>query len=306
MTGTPPSVSCVLNVFRRPESLVRQLAAIDRQTVPVEAVFVWQNGSDYKIPTEVDARATLARCSRNLGVWARFAFALNVESEYVCMLDDDTIPGRRWIENCLATMESDQGLLGTRGMRFRSSLSYHHAEEVGWRSPNADVRRVDIVGHAWFFRREWLNDFWSEPPVVPADRLRGEDIHFSYALQKRRGLGTYVPPHPADEPEFWGSQPETGLNLGLGRESISGQTGAMDAFQTVYRAYVKSGFQLCGAGTRIDNAVAVAATVARSDRVARLQKRLPLVQRVRRIGASLFSASDTQSGSGGSEETGSR
>ena len=30
-------------------------------------------------------------------------------------------------------------------------------------------------------------------------------MHFSYVLQKHYGLKTYVPPHPADDVEMWGS-----------------------------------------------------------------------------------------------------
>lgn len=288
MNGAIPSVSFVLNVFRRQESLSAQLAAIDSQTVPIQSVFIWQNGSDSEIPGEIDARSTVARCSENLGVWSRFAFALNTDSEYVCMLDDDTIPGRRWIENCLTTIKTHEGLLGTRGMRFRSPLSYHHADDFGWRSPNSVTERVDVVGHAWFFKREWLHEFWAEPPALPAQVLKGEDIHFSYVMQQRLGLGTYVPPHPPEDLDLWGSQPKWALELGMGEESISGQYGAMDEFQKVYRAYIKQGFTLCSTGRKMDDAVALAAGFARSSRFTRLSRRLPVLRRVKSFAARRF------------------
>ncbi|GAB4340695.1 MAG: hypothetical protein Fur0042_01580 [Cyanophyceae cyanobacterium] len=33
----------------------------------------------------------------------------------------------------------------------------------------------------------------------------GEDMHFSYTLQKYLGIRTYVPPHPVNVPDLWGS-----------------------------------------------------------------------------------------------------
>ena len=71
-------------------------------------------------------------------------------------------------------------------------------------NPSEEVEQVDIMGHCWFFEREWLRAYWAE---MPSTKLisGGEDMHFSYALQKHFGLGTYVPPHPKDDKEMWGS-----------------------------------------------------------------------------------------------------
>ena len=33
----------------------------------------------------------------------------------------------------------------------------------------------------------------------------GEDMHFSYVLQHRLGLYSYIPPQPEDDPELWAS-----------------------------------------------------------------------------------------------------
>jgi hypothetical protein len=49
------------------------------------------------------------------------------------------------------------------------------------------VGEADIVGHSWFFERELLTAFWRELPDPKFDRA-GEDIHFSYMLQKYLGL----------------------------------------------------------------------------------------------------------------------
>jgi hypothetical protein len=39
----------------------------------------------------------------------------------------------------------------------------------------------------------------------------GEDMHFSYMLQKYAGIPTIVPPHPKSDKSLWGST--KGLNM---------------------------------------------------------------------------------------------
>jgi GT2 family glycosyltransferase len=80
---------------------------------------LWQNNIE-GFDTNLTSSLITASCNKNLGVWARFAYALNASTEYVCIFDDDTIPGNRWLENCLNTIQTHNGLLGTAGIRFKS------------------------------------------------------------------------------------------------------------------------------------------------------------------------------------------
>jgi Glycosyl transferase family 2 len=237
------SVTVVLNVFRRAGALEEQLSALRKQTVPVERILVWENGED-AVPEHLRSGLVISRASENLGVWARFAFALNAETEYLLMLDDDTIPGARWIENCIATMEKTPGLLGTRGLIFVQPESYSINVEAGVHAPNEDTVEVDIVGHAWFFKRAWLSAYWSEYSNKFPEMLAGEDIHFSFAIQKNLGLPTLVPPHPADDLTLWGSIPDRAVALGTSQEAISKGSGAMKKFERALKHYRKLGFQV--------------------------------------------------------------
>ena len=86
--------------------------------------------------------------------------------------------------------------------------------------PNEQTQKVDIVGHAWYFERDWLSAFWRE---IPADDIffAGEDMHFSYSIQKYLGLNTYVPPHPHNDKEMWGSIPESAWSYGTDQHATS-------------------------------------------------------------------------------------
>ena len=107
-------VSVVLNVYKRSGYFAEQIRALLEQSVAPFEILVWENGEE-RVPDEYKDRVTVTRAEKNFGVWARFSYALNAKGDYVLMLDDDTVPGRRWIENCLNTLLLSPGLLGTRG-----------------------------------------------------------------------------------------------------------------------------------------------------------------------------------------------
>jgi glycosyltransferase involved in cell wall biosynthesis len=238
-----PKVSVVLNVYKRAEHFQMQIASLLNQSIAPFEILVWENGNE-RVPDECRDKVTIVRAETNFGVWARFSCALNAKGDYVLMLDDDTVPGKRWIENCLNTMLLSPGLLGTRGLQFATKHSYAGYSEVGVYAPNETTQRVDIVGHAWFFKREWLGAFWGEYANRFPEDLSGEDIHFSYAIQKVMGLSTFVPPHPADNEEFWGSNPSIARTLGADKAAISSSSGSLGKFERALRHYVSLGFEL--------------------------------------------------------------
>jgi hypothetical protein len=235
-------VSVVLNVFRRSKHFPEQLRAIQNQSVTPKEILVWENGEE-EIPQNLRNFVTLTRASKNFGVWARFAHALNAESEFVCVIDDDTIPGRDWLKNCLSTMNVTPGLLGTRGLIFESSNNYSINQEFGVYGSNEQTTRVDIVGHSWFFRREWLAAYWAEYVERFDNPLAGEDIHFSFAIQKHLGLPTLVPPHRSSHPEEWGSDPRHARLIGEEAVAISKGAKAMEIFEKALQHYRKLGFK---------------------------------------------------------------
>ena len=215
-------VSVVLNGFRRPFTLEKQYESLKKQSVPAKEIFFWKNHPENN--TEFDFSKyndiAISANNANYGVWARFAFALNSTSDYVCVFDDDTIPSEKWFENCINCIENENnGLYGTIGVTF-NDLDYQNYERHGWANPNEETKQVDIVGHSWFFHRDLLGAFWREAPV-PVSHLCGEDMHFAYSIQKYLDLNTYVPPHPKDDKSLWGSDPELANKFGVDKDAIS-------------------------------------------------------------------------------------
>lgn len=281
LTTETPSVAILLNVYRRGEHFHHQVNAAQNQSLRPSSIFAWQNEDNYQVASDLVQQVTIAKCNRNLGVWARLAFALNIESDFICMLDDDTIPGYFWLQNCYDTMQTHEGLLGARGLRFKSRRSYFQHDEFGWAHPNESVEQVDIVGHSWFFRREWLSAFWAELPPIGQDRTIGEDIHFSYAIQKYLGLGTFVPPHPIGQEELWGSQPAVASILGVNEAGVSMQPGAQERFQRVFVEYMNRDFQLCSESAPRDDLIAIGSNLARRRQVKWMLEKLPLLRKIK-------------------------
>jgi hypothetical protein len=237
------SVSVVLNVFKRSANYEAQLAAIAAQTHPVTEILVWENGHDSVDPSSANVHA---RSSKNLGVWARFAFALNATSDFIWMIDDDSIPGPEWLASALDAHYQTGGLIGSRGLRFRTEDSYTLYDEFGPNNPNSDIVEVDIVGHNWIFPRSWLTHFWSLGDKRFNDGLAGEDIHLSFSIQQALGAGTFVPPHPHDSFSRWGESSAESANFGKEKHAISASPASMKRFEQAFAHYISVGFRpLC-------------------------------------------------------------
>ena len=188
--------------YNRPNNLQPQLEAILAQTVPMEKsrIMLWYNkGTE----PQIDLRGiSTAKCNFNSKFHGRFALAALAKTEYVAIFDDDTIPGPKWFENCLETMKTNPGIMGTAGILLQSK-NYQGCQKVGWNGQRIDAPvEVDLVGHAWFFKREWLQYLWYEDPISWDN---GEDIQFSYLAQKYGGVKTIVPPHNPSDNSAWGS-----------------------------------------------------------------------------------------------------
>ena len=218
-------ITVILNGYKRGDVLDLQIDALNRQTVKPKKIMLWYNcPPDGNINYSAAEKISTAISNENLGVWARFAYALNAATEYICVFDDDMVPGERWLENCTTTMEKVNGLLGGIGLLYKNpnppqnASYYDHYTRYGWnRGFSDEIKEVDLVGHAWFFRREWLSYYWRELPD-PKYFTCGEDMHFSYMLQKYAGIKTYVPSHPANGPSMWANT--AGIKYAADRNSM--------------------------------------------------------------------------------------
>lgn len=212
-TGYPAnSVCAVMNVYTRTQYFEEQLDAILNQTVKPHEIIVWVNYHEKnqafvnnELQTLIDSKnhdkIRVIQSNHNWKYHGRFAGSFLAQSEYVCVFDDDTIPGQGWFENCIKSMKIKNGAMGSIGEIYTTDLNKDGEwickvwKQIGWKKypPNDNLTRVDVIGHSWFFRKEWLKFMWMEEPVT---WNVCEDIQFAYCLQKYGGIYCYVPPQP--------------------------------------------------------------------------------------------------------------
>ena len=210
-------ITVILNSYRRPYNLKMQVEAIKSQTIKPKEIWLWVNAhEDNKGFNYSDLGVDkIFNNDFNWKFYGRFAAALLADTEYVSIFDDDTIPGTKWFENCLNTMKTHEGILGANGLTQTGPYSIQY-DRGGWPKQNIETERVDYVGHCWFFKRDWLQYMWKEKPPTWDN---GEDMHFSYSVQKYAGLQTYCPPHPPSDKELHGSI--LGNELGIDSKATS-------------------------------------------------------------------------------------
>jgi hypothetical protein len=196
-------ITVVLNCYKRPEYLKEQIDAIKKQTKAPTEIWLWMNAckENKKFNPYNLGLDKVFKSDTNCKYHGRFAIALLAQTEYVAFFDDDTIPGDQWFENCLNTMKETPGILGGAGCILHSRFYVQH-QRMGWPVKNPVTMRVDLVGHAWFMKRDHLNYMWYETPYTYEN---GEDIQLSYLAKKYGDVNTYCPPHPEEQPRLHSS-----------------------------------------------------------------------------------------------------
>lgn len=241
-------VSVVLNMYKRPDMLKQQIEAIQKQSLVPKKIFLNKDGIDSYYSIELDEEILkelddLCISDGNEGVWHRFEYASEiVKSTYVCLLDDDTIPGEQWLENCHMHMQQQEAVYGANGILLEKDNNYPLSGiRIGWVNPNEVPMKVDFVGHAWFIKTEWLQ-WMMEGHEFYKHRYKyvGEDMYLSYKCWEK-GIPTYVPPHKISSSRMWGSLPYFGSAYGSSAAGISHNYNNLESMRRVL-------VELCAAG----------------------------------------------------------
>lgn len=197
-------ISVILNVYKRPHTLNEQINSILNQSIKVspENIHVWYNasGKDQRLPD--NKKVKTYRSNWNTKFFGRFTIPLLCQTKYIAMFDDDILPQKDWLKNCVDSINKKEGIYGGSGVILKNK-SYNPNSKVGWNGLHSNkIERVDLVGHAWFFKQNWSKYLWYEKPVSWDN---GEDIMLSYLVQKYANINTFVPPHPEDKKNLWSS-----------------------------------------------------------------------------------------------------
>ncbi|CAB1115055.1 unnamed protein product [Ectocarpus sp. CCAP 1310/34] len=220
-----PKVTVILNLFMR-EVLTEQLDSLFAQTTASHIAEVWvcvfsAPAQDYALRVVKESKyknVRLVVSDFNFKFYGRFQMALTAPTDFVWLVDDDMIPGNKYLGQLMHAAGTEllgSSLLGSIGRvlprpgRDMSLVSYRkwgshggmYMPDYYWDQDNAVP--VDYLCSQWFLRPEWLQHMWSERPMTFET---GEDFHVSHTLRKYANIGTYVMPFNSDDEETKGSK----------------------------------------------------------------------------------------------------
>ncbi|GLJ53245.1 hypothetical protein SUGI_1134780 [Cryptomeria japonica] len=224
-SSKPPKIIVILNHFQR-KTLCAQLDSLLHQTIPFHRIWVLAFGSPNEnslksiVETYNDSRISFVSSSYDYKYYGRFQLALqSEESDFVYVLDDDMIPGRKMLQilgHVAGTKKYRNAVLGSIGriLPFRQkdftfpSYRKYGSKEAGLYLPDPaygiivdKIVRVDFLSSSWFLPTDLLKTLFTESPITFAT---GEDLHLSYQLQKYRNAGSFVLPTNPEDKETWG------------------------------------------------------------------------------------------------------
>jgi hypothetical protein len=215
------SYSVIIGIYQGIANIGLIVGAVQAMNPPPKEIFLWFNTESGKTVNVQGASSglTVIHAQKNLGCFARFSAVPLCDTPYVMVLDDDTVPGPQWAENCFeAVDQKGDCILGSRGIILKEQAYWPHTV-LGPGKYNKEIVECDLVGHNWFFPRHLVVHLLRDLPFV---RETGEDIQFS-ACASMAGIRTYCPPHLYDNPARWGSV-RRDLNLAPGRISTGQST----------------------------------------------------------------------------------
>lgn len=250
-------VTVILNVFKRIEHFETQIDYIKNQTesceIWVDCTITDRNSMDklQNIQRKYPNIKFTIRSNQNLYHRGRFYYALNVQTPYVFIVDDDIFPNKNYIRNCIALMRRLGDCVFTGyGVRFgKNATKYYNPSRktYGWHSVQnngsgfSEPVQVDMAGHSWFLKTKYLKYFTYENQIHIDT---GEDLHFSYMMQKYAKIPIYASPHILNSPENWSSDPKLATTIGSDSNATFTRSGNTHKREIIFSEQLSNGWKL--------------------------------------------------------------
>lgn len=235
-------VTTVLSVVKRLEYFKSQIDAIESQTIDSDIFVIWRNASEYSFSYPSIIYKNESQHFNSL--YGRFYNSLHIKTPYTFIVDDDILPGEKYIERCInfSKEHNDKVVIATYGVNFKSNTSeYTPKERIGPEVFLKEPKKVDMGGQGWFMKTELLQHFLYESIFNEGS---GEDLHYSYCLFKNK-VPIYIIDKDVNDSKTWQD-----LTLGKRGEDDQAQwkqTQHLDIRNKVLKHYTTKGW-LSGRG----------------------------------------------------------
>jgi len=217
----------ILNHWKR-DSLEVQLQALLQQTLMPQEVWLCLFNSDRedfyrsvveKYKDHFHGNLYVVSSDFNFKYYGRFQLALQAHTKYVWLIDDDILPGSRFLEilTHVGGIKDLKGAFGSVGWlmpfvdgRKRNLPSYRepglkgglYFPDMKYRIPNQMLTEVDLLCSQWFLETNSVRLLFREPWITFET---AEDYHLAYSLRKFANTPSYVLPMDLTDSRTWGN-----------------------------------------------------------------------------------------------------
>lgn len=200
-------VTIVLNIWKR-NHISEQINSLLSQTILPREIWIIHYEDNVIIKNVVEfykqyfQNIIIIKSDKNLKYFGRFSLAINITTNFSWLIDDDVIPGNKWMENCVNKCESLNSVIASTGRiipknnfqpeKYRDvDRNKYFVGDMNFLFKNFCEKDtiVDYGCNSYFFKTKWLKAYWS---IWPATFLTGEDIHLSATCKYVLGIDTYV------------------------------------------------------------------------------------------------------------------
>lgn len=199
------SWSAIITLWKRSGYLDEQITSIKSQTIPPEEIFIIQNEAHLQFDASMfgnNPPIHVITSSLN-SLYTRFILGYLSCSEYICVFDDDVIPGEEWIQNCFCCSHKHNALVGPSGRVAAIN------NEPAWTSiesyESVKDELCDWVCNSYFFKRDWIQYLHMNERPEKA-HMTYDDIHFAASLRAFGGITAAVPAQDLEKPRTLGHQ----------------------------------------------------------------------------------------------------
>ena len=173
-------VTTVLSAVKRLHYLPSQIESIKEQTVDSDISLIWHNDEPYNL--EYPAVVYKNGSDYFNSLYGRFYNSLHIKTPYVFIVDDDILPGKKYLERCIEYSKSveDNVVISTFGVTVNpDNITYYDVRRTVVNTFLNTPLQVDMGGEGWFMKTELLQHFLRGSIIEPSN---GEDLHFSFSL----------------------------------------------------------------------------------------------------------------------------
>ena len=182
------TITAIIQSYRRQENIPIIIKRLKEQTYPPSRIIVWNDNDGSGKDLCIDGIEIINTNSNEWHNCGSFLIAYFCTTDYVCIIDDDALPGKKWFEFCLKQIGNEKQIISGFGIILRSNKYTGRAEVRSRVSKDLKFTQVDMAGNIYFFWKSAVLPMFSKRPPL-WDHI--SDLHFSF-MARKAGYKIYV------------------------------------------------------------------------------------------------------------------